>query len=87
MHDNHLIVGIHVTDRVRNASGVQKIMTEYGCNIKTRIGLHHVDEKVCSPNGLILLEMFGDEALCMQMADRIAAVPGVDVQKMLFKHG
>lgn len=87
MHDNHLIVGIHVTDRVRNASEVQKIMTEYGCNIKTRVGLHHVDEKLCSPNGLILLEMFGDEALCMQMADRIAAVPGVDVQKMLFKHG
>ena len=62
MQPKHVILGIHINDRIREVQFVQQAFTEYGCYIKTRIGLHHVDEQVCSPRGLILLEMFGDEA-------------------------
>jgi len=86
MMNKHLIVGIHVTERAQHAQQVQQIMTQYGCNIKTRIGLHDVDQSFCSPNGLILLEMFGDEKTCLQMADEINALEGIEVQKMLFDH-
>ena len=86
MADKHIVYGIHVTDRVHNAGGVQKILSEYGCNIRTRIGLHEASNNVCSPNGLILLEMAGDEAVCAQMAAKVAAIPGIDVQKMVFDH-
>jgi hypothetical protein len=86
MNDIHLVFGIHVTDRVHKAGEVQQVLTQYGCNIKTRIGLHHVDDNACSPRGLILLEMFGDEAVCQEMAAKLAAIPGVDVQKMRFTH-
>lgn len=47
MSDTHIILGIHVSDRLKNAVDVQKVFTEYGCNIKTRIGLHDADENVC----------------------------------------
>ena len=40
MSDQHIILGVHITDRLKNAVEVQKVFTEYGCNIKTRIGLH-----------------------------------------------
>ena len=60
MEEPHVIYGVHVTNRTTQVPNLQKLLTEYGCNIRTRIGLHHVDEKVCSPRGLILLEMFGD---------------------------
>jgi hypothetical protein len=40
--NDHLILGIHVTDRVQKAGEVQQLFTEYGCNIKTRLGLHEV---------------------------------------------
>lgn len=86
MEEKHVILGVHIRDRFRKVPEVQKLFTEYGCSIKTRIGLHHVDENVCSPGGLILLEMFGDEATSLALADRLAAVEGVDVQKMVFGH-
>ncbi|MCL4190598.1 MAG: hypothetical protein KJZ87_02545 [Thermoguttaceae bacterium] len=86
MEDNHLIFGVHITDRYQKAPTVQELLTEYGCHIKTRIGLHQVDEKFCSPRGLIILEMFGDEAKCQELFDKLAAIEGVDVQKMVFEH-
>ena len=48
MEQPHLIFGVHVTDRAHQVPQVQKLLTEYGCNIKTRLGLHRVDEQVCS---------------------------------------
>ncbi|NLX20464.1 MAG: hypothetical protein GXY55_02175 [Phycisphaerae bacterium] len=86
MHDRHMVFGIHITERIRNAGEIQKVLTQYGCNIKTRIGLHHVDEKVCSPDGLILLEMWGDEGTCHEMAAKLEQLTGVEVQKMIFDH-
>ena len=86
MQPNHLILGIHVDDRVHDVPDVQKILTEYGCYIKTRIGLHRVDEKFCSPRGLILLEMFGDDKVCREMAAKLTKLEGVEVKEMVFSH-
>ena len=44
MEEPHVIYGVHVTNRTTQVPNVQKLLTEYGCDIKTRIGLHHVDE-------------------------------------------
>jgi len=86
MTDDHIILGIHVTDRLQEARDVQAVFTEFGCNIKTRIGLHDVDESYCSPSGVVLIEFFGDEAQADAMAAKLNAVEGVHVQKMVFYH-
>jgi hypothetical protein len=86
MEAPHLIYGVHVTDRATQVPQVQKFLTEYGCNIKTRLGLHHVDEQVCSPRGLILLEMFGDPAVCRELKAKLSKLEGIEVQEMLFEH-
>ncbi len=86
MEEPHVIYGVHVTNRVAQVPNLQHLLSEYGCNIKTRIGLHHVDDKVCSPRGLILLEMFGDMAICQELKARLAGMEGVDVQEMIFEH-
>jgi hypothetical protein len=83
--EKHIILGVHITDRFKKIPEVQHLFTTYGCNIKTRLGLHEV-EKVCSPNGLILLEMYGDEARCLDMGDKLAEIEGIEVQKMVFTH-
>ena len=83
--EKHMIVGIHVSDRVKKSVDLQKIFTEYGCNIKTRIGLHDASDNVCAPNGLILLELVGDESTCKEMTQKLGAHDGVDVQSMVFK--
>ncbi|MFZ5802368.1 MAG: hypothetical protein ACOY3K_04575 [Candidatus Omnitrophota bacterium] len=82
----HIIVLVHVTDRIRKAGEVQKIFTEFGCNIKTRIGLHEVSEKVCRPSGVIVLEIFGREKDADKLVRRLRSVKGVEAKKVVFGH-
>jgi ACT domain-containing protein len=82
----HVILGIHITDRVHHVPSVQDLFTQYGCSIKTRLGLHDTSAKSCSPNGLILLEMTGDEKPVWELMEKLKAIEGIDVQKMVFEH-
>ncbi len=86
MEAPHLIFGVHVTNRADQVPQVQKLLSEYGCNIKTRLGLHQVDAVACSSRGLILLEMFGDPAVCRELKVKLSKLGGVEVQEMLFEH-
>jgi hypothetical protein len=79
------IFGILITDRVQDASAVQKTLTKYGCSIKTRLGLHEVSADYCSNYGLILLEMVGDPAEWNKFENEIQAVKGVQIQKISFE--
>jgi len=83
--DNHIILGIHITDRLKKAEEVQRLFTQYGCHIKTRIGLHEV-ENVCSLNGLVILELHGESVVCEELESKLAEIEGLDVQKMVFTH-
>lgn len=84
--DTHYILGIHVDDRIKRASDVQQLLTDYGCNIKTRIGLHEVTGNFCAGFGLILLEMIGDADKVGELAKKLDAIEGVSVQQMVFEH-
>ncbi|MDD5713238.1 MAG: hypothetical protein PHY31_10855, partial [Smithellaceae bacterium] len=67
-----------------NVLDVLKILTEYGCNIKTRLGLHEVTESNCSSVGLLIIETCGDEAVITAMEEKLATIKGLEVQKMVF---
>ncbi len=86
MSERHLILGVHLTDRVSEAVEVQKAFTEFGCDIKTRVGLHDADGRVCGPGGVILLELVGGEEAADKLAARLVAISGVEVQRMVFDH-
>ena len=83
--DKHIILGVHIIDRTNRAVTVQSILTEFGCQIKTRIGLHDVHEGFCSPSGLVLLEAI-DMPETYEMIEKLQALDGVDLQKMEFAH-
>lgn len=84
--DKHILVGVHITERVKHAAAVQQILTCFGCQIRTRIGLHEADQGVCSANGLILLELVDDDAKLADLKNELDAVDGVEVQTMIFEH-
>jgi hypothetical protein len=84
--DKHIILGVHVTDRLRRAAAVQKIFSDYGCYIKTRLGLHEISPDACSPNGLVLLEIVGSEKIARELQRKLAAIRGIEVQRMVFVH-
>lgn len=80
------IVGALLTNRVENATNVQHVLTECGCYIKTRLGLHEAADNVCSPSGLILLEIVGGEPAFAEVEAKLKAIPGLQVQKMMFEN-
>jgi ribose 5-phosphate isomerase len=84
--NQHIILGVHVTDRVHHVRLVQDTLTEYGCSIRTRLGLHEADKGFCSPNGLIILEISDDIATAEELANKLNSIEGVEVQKMVFSH-
>jgi hypothetical protein len=86
--DKHIILGVHVTDRVVHAGRVQQVFTEFGAWIKTRLGLHEVNggDRCTSKNGLVLIEFIGTEDQAKAMAAALQAVDGVYTQVMVFDH-
>ena len=82
----HVILGVHITDRIGHVDSVQHLLTQYGCSIRTRLGLHEADKGFCSPNGLLLLEMTDDDAKATELMNKLNAIEGVEVKKMTFDH-
>lgn len=79
------ILGFVLHDRVKTASKVQELLTTYGCDINTRLGLHVAAPDSCSPQGLILLE-FTDNSddKANEFEKELKKIADVDVQKMVF---
>ena len=86
MAQEHVILGVHITNRVKAVPEVQRIFTAFGCSIRTRLGLHDVHEGYCAPSGMIVLEMAGPGGEIARFQKKLKAIPGVEVQKMAFKH-
>lgn len=51
------IMGVLLDNRLEEAVKFQEILTECGCDIRTRIGLHNIGEYKCVNSGIILLEV------------------------------
>ncbi|WP_225072436.1 hypothetical protein [Desulfuromonas sp. CSMB_57] len=86
MSQKHVILGIYLANRLQQAAPVQALLTDYGCNIKTRIGLHEVTGEFCAGYGLLLLEMIGDLDVTQEFTTKLAAIEGVEVQRMMFNY-
>lgn len=72
------IMVIRIQDREEAAVKVQEILTEHGCEIRMRLGLHDINDScVCSPCGTLILQLCGtaDEGLAVEAA--LTKIPGV----------
>ena len=79
------ILGIQITDRVKEVADVQSILTKFGCTIKTRLGLHEVNDGFCARSGLILLELTGNREEFFKLENALLLVDGLQVKKMVFE--
>lgn len=79
--DCSLIVGVRLENRNQSAVDVQKVLTEYGCCIRTRLGLHDQEPNgVCSPSGILLLQLCCGEEEGKNLEKALAAIEGVKAQ-------
>ena len=72
-----ILMVILVDTRKEQAPQVQKILTTWGCLIKTRVGIHDGILENCSNSGLIILELVGEKEKHEQLAGRLNVLPGV----------
>ena len=81
------ILGIYLSDRMKESKQVQSILTKFGCSIKTRLGFHEVTDDYCSTSGMIILELTGDIAECRKLENELLKLEFAEVKKMVFTQG
>ncbi len=82
---DHVVVGIHIHNRARQALEIQRILGESGRIIRTRLGLH----EVAGPGqtaGVIILELIGTPAAMDSLIRKLRGCRGVQVKKLVFSH-
>lgn len=78
------IMGVRLDNRTQTAVNFQRILTDYGCIIKTRLGLHETANSACAPNGLILMEVIDDEK-AKEFERELCKIEGIEIQVMRFR--
>jgi hypothetical protein len=79
------ILGVMINDPSKGADKIQNILSKYGCSIRTRLGMHDIDEEYSTETGLMLLELIGDMSECLKLENELLSLDGVEVQKMVFR--
>jgi hypothetical protein len=78
------IVGLLITDRIKEAGRTQQALTKYAHVIKSRLGFHEVSEDVCSRTGVVILQLAGNQAECSKLEDELGQIGGLEIQRMVF---
>ncbi|AKL97424.1 hypothetical protein [Endomicrobium proavitum] len=71
------IIIISVEKRKTSAVPVQKLLTQAGCIIKTRLGIHDSPGDTCSDKGLIIIEVVACAKEIKSLFSSIKSVRGV----------
>ncbi len=73
----YYVIGVRMDNRTGNAAQFQKVLTENGCKIKARLGLHETSADLCATDGLIILQPFGEKEEIEQLVKDLNALDGV----------
>jgi hypothetical protein len=68
---------ILIGKRKDSAVEVQKLLTAWGCLIKTRLGIHDGILENCSDEGLVILELYGSSEQKEELARKVGLIQGV----------
>jgi hypothetical protein len=78
------IIGLLITDRIKEAGRTQNTLSKYGQIIKSRLGFHEVSREVCSRVGVIILQLSGSVDTMNQLEHDLHEIEGLEVQRMSF---
>jgi metal-responsive CopG/Arc/MetJ family transcriptional regulator len=78
------IIGLLITDRIKEAGKTQEVLTRHAHIIKSRLGFHEVSESICSRVGFIILQVVGNNEEFENFLKELNEIRGVEVQQMVF---
>jgi hypothetical protein len=76
---------IYMKTRKETADKVQKILTAWGCFIKTRLGIHDGVLDKCTDTGLVFLELVGENEKNVELERKLNLINGVSAQLVTMK--
>ena len=79
------IILIMVGKRRESAVQVQKILTDFGCSIKTRLGIHDGVLDRCSEQGFLMIEFVGDSNEKTGIMEELKKVDNVSAELVTLK--
>lgn len=77
-----IIIGIKLPDKINNAVELQKILTEFNCIIKMRIGINN-SSIFCSSTGIVLLQIENQDK-AIELEKELIEISGIELQRMVF---
>jgi hypothetical protein len=80
--DVKTVMAILIENRKETTDQVQKILTGWGCIIKTRLGIHDGVLDNCSDKGLLILELVGTKDQHEELSRKLNLLKGVKSQYM-----
>jgi len=78
------VLGIKITDRIKEAGLSQGILSKHATVITTRLGFHEVTDEVCSREAYIILHLNGDPADTDKLASELKKLEGIVIREMTF---
>jgi hypothetical protein len=76
------IIGILTERNTEVVTDLQKVLTAYGCSIRSRLGVNEIFFGI--PAGLIILELTGDHCQRLLLEKELKTLNGVHVRTMAF---
>ena len=80
------IIGLLITDRIKEAGKTQEVLTRHAHIIKSRLGFHEVSESICSRVGFIILQVVSNNEEFENFLKELNEIRGVEVQQMVFHY-
>ncbi len=77
---HNTIMAILVDKRTDAAPEVQKVLTEHGCVINNRLGIH--ESSTCADEGMIILDITVSDDEVDQLENELKSIEGVKVKSM-----
>ena len=80
------ILGLLVTDRIKEAGLTQLILSKYSRLIRIRLGFHELNDNVCSRSGIIVLHLTGKPEEWSEFEEELGHIGGLEVKYMSFTY-
>jgi nitrate reductase NapAB chaperone NapD len=81
------VIGIRITDRIKEAGLVQRILSAHAGVISTRLGFHELNSELCGREGYMVIHLAGQADECDELMEKLKKTEGIDALEMVFSHG
>ena len=80
------VIGILISDRIKEANRTQAVLSRHAHIIKSRLGFHEVSEAICSRVGFIFLQLAGTPEDFNNLENDLKEIGGLEIQHMIFNY-